>query len=543
MSRKAPVKITPPNEKVQAISYNVRGGTGSDMRRVTYLVYPKRVEVWGNFDPLSYISAPFDKTLKPMVTNNFNGKKIKEIFSSNLYSIMLTQDGVLYSTGVNNVGQLGDGSGVNSYTPVPVSNNGVLFGKVIKQVYTGASSVIVVDTNNVIYGWGNLGECYRPSPVTNYAPVQLGDVGGIVTSVVHGDRYTYIQSNDKVFTCGNGTILPATILINKPIRSLNRLHFGFYAMTTDSIILVRVSSTLSRFMEETKLFANEPTSDTSITGTLKLDMFSAMYTIKDVNKLIVWTIGNSSRITIVYNDGVCIYGENELVKTLPDLADLSLTTTRVIVTRNKTVFSNTNNGIQEFQLEGSGMQKVLSVTPTSRGVIGIFATCIETNFVGENCDIPICFGRNATDPYVCNGPASGVCAWPGKCNCTSDYRGEECEILRCGEFYQGEKCDKLSILSIVFVVLGTSLLICIICSVLSIMAFVIFRYRKVVVKQKRAEIEMNHLLQESLIRADSLADRVDRDWVIPFTEIKFMDKLAEGSFGVVMRGRYQSIDV
>jgi serine/threonine-protein kinase CTR1 len=36
---------------------------------------------------------------------------------------------------------------------------------------------------------------------------------------------------------------------------------------------------------------------------------------------------------------------------------------------------------------------------------------------------------------------------------------------------------------------------------------------------------------------------VKREWVIPFSEIKLTERVAEGSFGVVMKGRYNNADV
>jgi hypothetical protein len=60
-----------------------------------------------------------------------------------------------------------------------------------------------------------------------------------------------------------------------------------------------------------------------------------------------------------------------------------------------------------------------------------------------------------------------------------------------------------------------------------------------IIKQRRTEIEMNALLQESLLKDDVELT----DWVIPLSEITLLEKISEGSFGLVFKGRYKNSDV
>jgi alpha-tubulin suppressor-like RCC1 family protein len=77
-------------------------------------------------------------------------KNITLIASGQSYSVMV-MNGILYAWGRNDVGQLGDGSTVTQSTPV-ITSASLLSGATVISVATGYQFMIVLATNNKLYG-------------------------------------------------------------------------------------------------------------------------------------------------------------------------------------------------------------------------------------------------------------------------------------------------------------------------------------------------------------------------------------------------------
>jgi hypothetical protein len=54
------------------------------------------------------------------------------------------------------------------------------------------------------------------------------------------------------------------------------------------------------------------------------------------------------------------------------------------------------------------------------------AKCSDTDYIGDNCDIPKCFDNQCDEKYD-----RGICVAPGECICEENYVGEDCSILFC----------------------------------------------------------------------------------------------------------------
>src|SRR3989338_359368 len=143
------------------------------------------------------------------------------------------------------------------------------------------------------------------------------------------------------------------------------------------------------------------------------------------------------------------------------------------------------------------------------------------------CELPVCDRKNATDPEVCN--QRGRCIAPDKCE--------------CNQYFVGKFCTDYSGLLIGLIILASLSIVAMFVVIIALTVGVACVYRVKVKRQNKAEMEMKTLLHASLIRSDELAEKIDRDWIIPFTELTFIEKLSEGSFGIVFKGRYQSADV
>ena len=82
------------------------------------------------------------------------GKTIKQILAGGDHGCVVASDDKMYCWGLNNNGELGNNSSVSSSVPVAVNTDGVLAGKVIKQMSAGFSNTCAVDSGYGIYCWG-----------------------------------------------------------------------------------------------------------------------------------------------------------------------------------------------------------------------------------------------------------------------------------------------------------------------------------------------------------------------------------------------------
>ena len=82
------------------------------------------------------------------------GKTIKQILAGGDHGCVVASDDKMYCWGLNNNGELGNNSSVNSSVPVAVNTDGVLAGKTIRQMSAGFSSTCAVDYEYNMYCWG-----------------------------------------------------------------------------------------------------------------------------------------------------------------------------------------------------------------------------------------------------------------------------------------------------------------------------------------------------------------------------------------------------
>lgn len=90
------------------------------------------------------------------------GKTISQIAAGNAHALAMTDDGTVYAWGWNQYGQLGNNSTINSSLPVAVKTTGTpLAGKIITQITSGGSPnslVLANDGTMYTWGWGQYGQ-------------------------------------------------------------------------------------------------------------------------------------------------------------------------------------------------------------------------------------------------------------------------------------------------------------------------------------------------------------------------------------------------
>lgn len=116
-----------------------------------------------------------------ILTNGaLNGKTIIQIAAGAFHGLALASDGTVYTWGLNDYGQLGNGNtGTNSNIPVAVSTGGVLNGKTIIQIATGFDHCLALASDGTLYSWGNntYGELGNGNNTSSNVPVQVDQSG------------------------------------------------------------------------------------------------------------------------------------------------------------------------------------------------------------------------------------------------------------------------------------------------------------------------------------------------------------------------------
>jgi alpha-tubulin suppressor-like RCC1 family protein len=145
-----------------------------------------------------------------------------EVFAGSSFTVMLKEDGTVWTCGQNSDGQLGDGSTVQRTSPVMVSG--------LTDVVTlsaGWQHVIAVKTDGTVWSWGEGSYGQMGNNTTegiNMVPVQVPGLTG-VSAVAAGDHYSVALKSDGTVWAwgqnnngqlGNGTTTTARTPVQVP---------------------------------------------------------------------------------------------------------------------------------------------------------------------------------------------------------------------------------------------------------------------------------------------------------------------------------------
>jgi alpha-tubulin suppressor-like RCC1 family protein len=174
------------------------------------------------------VATPIDQT-------NLMGKKITQIDAFGLHSLLLADDGSVFSFGWNSVGQTGQGtSGVDTLIATPIITTN-LAGKKVIQVSAGADhSLLLADDGSVFsFGSNSGGESglgissgatliATPIVTTNLAGKKIKQVsaGGLHSLLLAEDGTVFSFGSNGLGASGQGTTSGNT-LIATPINTTN----------------------------------------------------------------------------------------------------------------------------------------------------------------------------------------------------------------------------------------------------------------------------------------------------------------------------------
>lgn len=139
------------------------------------------------------------------------GKTVVAIAAGGSHSLALCSDGTLVAWGINNAGQLGNNTTINSKVPVAVYAAGVLAGRTIVSISGGGSSSLALCSDGFLAAWGDnsiYGGLGNGSTTNSSVPVAVNRSGvlagkTIVAVSVGGAHCLALCSDNTLAAWGN----------------------------------------------------------------------------------------------------------------------------------------------------------------------------------------------------------------------------------------------------------------------------------------------------------------------------------------------------
>ena len=236
---------------------NYHGGTGNDL---VLQWAGTRVAAWGlnNYGQLG--DGTNTQQLAPIAINDTGvlaGKTIFAISTGNVHSVALCSDGTLASWGYNIQGQLGDNGSTNQSVPVTVDRSGVLAGKAVVAIASGSYHNLALCSDGTVAAWGlnNHGQLGDGTKTSARTPVLVKTDGVLagkqVVAVAAGAYQSYALCSDGSIAAwgyndegelGNGGItgtpIPVAVaLSDKKVATIAAGQYHTLALCTDGTLL------------------------------------------------------------------------------------------------------------------------------------------------------------------------------------------------------------------------------------------------------------------------------------------------------------------
>ncbi len=160
----------------------------------------------GNGVPLPY---PDDShSTIPVEVSNLEGAELKAIAAGQGHSLALKNDGTVWAWGLNQDGQLGDGTTTDSSTPVqvndPTDSSGYLTD--VSAIAAGSSHSLALKSDGTVWAWGNnfsgeLGD--GTTTDSSNKPVQVSELDGIEAIAAGGSLSLALKNDGTVWAWGD----------------------------------------------------------------------------------------------------------------------------------------------------------------------------------------------------------------------------------------------------------------------------------------------------------------------------------------------------
>lgn len=223
-------------------------------------------------------------------------KKIKQVALGYGHSAAITEDGSLYTWGWNAFGELGNGTNIDSKTPIKIMDNVVSFS--MGNEYGAA---ITIDRSLYLWGINSNGQLGNGTETNSYVPIKIMDnvasvsLGDSHSAAITTDGGLYMWGDNYYGQLGNGTTSgydanpnPIKIMDNVVSVILGDRHSA--AITTDGSLYMWGDNTSGKLGNGTSDDSNVP--------------------IKIMDNVTSVSLGDSHSAAITTDGSLYMWGEN-----------------------------------------------------------------------------------------------------------------------------------------------------------------------------------------------------------------------------------------
>lgn len=174
-----------------------------------------QVYTWGSGSALGNSSATASSVPVAVdISGVLSGKVVSKLRVGGFHMLVQTTDGMLFGWGINNRGQIGDGtSGTNRLSPVAVDVTGVLATKSITDISAGYQHSLALASDGTVYAWGADDQMALGNATTTVqadSPVAVdmtGVLSGKTVAAISAGTFTgYVLTSDgDLFAWGTNT--------------------------------------------------------------------------------------------------------------------------------------------------------------------------------------------------------------------------------------------------------------------------------------------------------------------------------------------------
>ena len=148
-------------------------------------------------------SSDYNAHSTPIKISLPNGVKPTQIAGGNNYSMVIGDDGNLYTWGYNGSGQLGDGTTITKTTPTKISLSNGIKPKIIEGGYSHA---MMIGSDEELYTWGDnyYGQLGDSTTTNKKTPTKITLASNVkVKQVDSGENFTIaLGSNGELYSWG-----------------------------------------------------------------------------------------------------------------------------------------------------------------------------------------------------------------------------------------------------------------------------------------------------------------------------------------------------
>ncbi|MEI7912513.1 MAG: cadherin-like beta sandwich domain-containing protein, partial [Verrucomicrobiota bacterium] len=169
---------------------------------------------WGQgyYGQLGYGGTSQQQAAPTLVARNgvLAGKIVTTVAAGGSHTIVLCSDGTLAGWGSNSNGQLGAGSTTDSSVPLLVNRTGVLAGKTVTTIATGASHSLALCSDGTLAAWGynSYGQLGDGSSANRSLPVAVDRTGVLsgksITGIACGGAFSLVLCSDGTLAAWGG---------------------------------------------------------------------------------------------------------------------------------------------------------------------------------------------------------------------------------------------------------------------------------------------------------------------------------------------------